>query len=183
MRATVKKSSFIKVLAISLIAIMGGIMSSAEAAQNSDLSKRIQVLEDRAAIKEVVDTFSILADQKETQKQTLLFTEDATVETYVGEKVVALLKGREQIGQAFAGFLKNFDVVYHINGQQTITLNGDVADTISYCEVTLVGMENGKRIKVVSNVHYKDKFVRQNGKWLISSRTANFAFQDKGEVK
>ena len=36
---------------------------------------------DRMAIKNSVDTFSILADQKETQKQTLLFTEDAIVES------------------------------------------------------------------------------------------------------
>jgi hypothetical protein len=30
------------------------------------------------------------------------------------------LKGRKQIGDAFASYLSLFDVVYHINGQQTI---------------------------------------------------------------
>src|SRR3954466_4599647 len=87
----------------------------------------IQAIEDRIALKNLVDIFSTLADQKETQKQTLLFTEDAVSETYVNGRVVSSLKGRKQIGDTFAAFLNTFETVYHINGQQTVTLNGDKA--------------------------------------------------------
>jgi hypothetical protein len=41
---------------------------------NQDLAARIAGLEDRAAIKQVVDRFSVLADVKKTQEQTVLFT-------------------------------------------------------------------------------------------------------------
>ena len=41
------------------------------------LEQRIEAIEDRMAIKNVVDTFSTLADTKEVELQGLLFTEDA----------------------------------------------------------------------------------------------------------
>jgi len=47
--------------------------------QDADLAARIQLLEDRASIKNVVDTFSVLADVKDVDTQVLLFTEDAEV--------------------------------------------------------------------------------------------------------
>lgn len=41
-------------------------------------------VEDRADLRTLIDTFAILADRKEIQEQVLLFTEDATVDSYVG---------------------------------------------------------------------------------------------------
>jgi hypothetical protein len=46
-------------------------------------------IHDRIALKNLVATFSILADQKEIGKQILLFTEDAVSETYVNGKIVS----------------------------------------------------------------------------------------------
>ena len=66
---------------------------------NEDLATRIAVLEDRAAIKQLVDRFSVLADVKKTQEQTVLFTEDATVSTTVNGQVVSSLRGRQQLGE------------------------------------------------------------------------------------
>lgn len=149
---------------------------------NDNLSKRVSEIEDRIAIKNLVDTFSILSDQKEAQKQTLLFTENASVETLRGGQVVSSLKGRKQIGDAFAAFLDNFETVYHINGQQTVALNGDKASGISYCAVTLIGTENGRKMKTTIGVYYNDEYVRENNRWLIANRKATFAWQDKQEM-
>lgn len=137
---------------------------------------------DRMAIKNSVDTFSILADQKETQKQTLLFTEDAIVESVSQGRPGTILKGRKQIGDAFAAFLALFDTVYHINGQQTVAINGDKAHGISYCLVTLIGNENGKKMKTTLGVYYNDDFVKKDNQWLISKRVSTFAWQDKTEL-
>ena len=52
-------------------------------------------------IKNVVDTFSILADTKEIDKQVLLFTEDGVVESISNGQNSIVLKGREQLQQAF----------------------------------------------------------------------------------
>jgi hypothetical protein len=135
-----------------------------------------------AALKNLVDTFSNLADQKHVDKQILLFTEDATVESFFGEQMVSSLAGREQIGAAFAGYLGNFDTVYHHNGQQTVELQGDTATGVSYCLVVLIGMENAKRIKNTSGVYYHDHYVRRGGEWLIDKRVSHFTWQERSEM-
>src|SRR5688500_15604905 len=57
------------------------VSTMAQTANDRSLAERVQRLEDRAALKNLVDTFSNLADRKDVQKQVLLFTEDATVES------------------------------------------------------------------------------------------------------
>lgn len=44
-------------------------------------------------------------------------------------------------------YLKNLEAVYHFNGQQTETINGDKASRVSYCMVTLIDVENDKKMK------------------------------------
>ena len=89
-----------------------------------------QQTEDQLALKRLVDTFSNLADVKDVDAQVLLFTEDAEVISKSGGQVFTC-KGRKEIGKAFAGFLAGFDVVYHLNGQQTVDIDGDKATGIS----------------------------------------------------
>ncbi|TKZ30353.1 nuclear transport factor 2 family protein [Brachyspira catarrhinii] len=135
-------------------------------------------IENRMALKELVDTFSILADKKETDAQTFLFTEDAEVYTYNEGELTTILKGRDEIGKAFGDYLSLFETVYHINGQQTVNIDGDKADGISYCQVVLVRIENGKKIALIRGVYYNDEYTNIDGKWLISKRTSNFVWSD-----
>lgn len=158
--------------------VAGGNTAGNAAGQNTTMKN----IEDKIALKELVDTFSNLADTKEIQKQTLLFTEDATVESYSDGKQTSSLTGRKRIGDGFASFLNNFETVYHINGQQTVTINGDKATGVSYCLVTLIGDENGKKMKSTMGVIYNDEYVRQNGNWLIAKRRSNFAWREKQEL-
>lgn len=145
--------------------------------------QRIAAIEDKMAIKEVVDIFSNLADTKEIDKQVLLFTEDGIVESGSGDRKMTL-SGRKQLFDAFSGYLANFSIVYHQNGQQTIDeLTNNTAKATSYCRVVLVGEQNGKQMKTTMYVMYKDEFVKQNGKWLIKKRNSNFVRTEVEEVK
>jgi len=155
----------------------------AQTNKQNNMESRIQAIEDKMAIKNVVDTFSILADVKDIKTQVLLFTENATVDSRVNGQPGMTLSGRKQIGDAFGAYLSTFETVYHINGQQSVTLKGDKASGISYCLVTLIGTENGKKMKTTMGVYYKDEFVKENGHWLISKRTSNFVWQEKLEVR
>lgn len=137
-----------------------------------------QQTEDQLALKRLVDTFSNLADVKDVDAQVLLFTEDAEVISKSGGQVFTC-KGRKEIGKAFAGFLAGFDVVYHLNGQQTVDIDGDKATGISYCYVTLIG--GGKRNQ--SGVRYHDTYVKQNGHWLIRKRESDFMFTVVEDIK
>lgn len=151
-----------------------------EANAQTDLNSLTEI-KHKMAIKQVVDTFSILADTKEIDKQVLLFTEDGVVESKVnGQSTV--LKGRQQLFQAFSGFLSNFHIVYHQNGQQTVELNGDRANSTSYCRVILIGKQNGKDVKTTFYVIYRDQFVNKEGKWLIAHRISNFVHTENEPI-
>src|SRR5687768_16723737 len=155
----------------------------AQKMNNKTVKQRLADIEDKMAIKFVVDEFSNLADTKEIGKQVLLFTEDGTVTSISNGQPSAPLVGREQLKQAFSGFLSNFHTVYHQNGQQTINLQGNKAEAVSYCRVILVGKQNEKEMKTTLYTIYKDVFVKENGKWFIKHRTSNFVHREVEEVK
>lgn len=167
-------------LALTTLIAITFLPISLQAKQMNDAGTeaRLKALEDRAELKALVDTFSNLADGKEIAEQVLLFTPDAEVESYFGYRLVSKLHGREEIAKAFGGYLSQFDVVYHMNGQQTVELQGDHATGTSYCLVVLIGTRDGKQTRETSGVIYHDVYVRTNGGWLISKRTSRFTWQD-----
>lgn len=138
--------------------------------------------EDRTALKELVDKVSILADKKDFQNQVQLFSKNAVSETFANGTVILKLNGRKEMVEAFSDFLKNFETVYHFNGQQIINISGDKATGTSYCLITLIGIEKGKKIKTKIGAIYYDNYVRENNSWLISKRIGNFEWQEKSEV-
>ena len=143
---------------------------------------QIQEILDRQALKDLVDTFSNLADEKRVAEQMCLFTEDAQVTTYMGGQLFADMKGRAQIEEVFTGFLANFHTVYHLNGQHSVTLQGNEASAIHYCHVVLVGDQAGKNIIHNHGVRYQDEYVKAHGKWLIKKRIAHFMVSDSREL-
>ena len=177
-RNIVKKS----LLLIALSFLLSVSLEAQTMKNDNDLQKRIREIEDRIALKELVDTFSILSDKKDVRSQVLLFTASATVETYRKDVLVTKLAGRKQMEDVFGAFLKNFETVYHFNGQQTVTISGDKASGVSYCMVTLIGVEGAKKMKTSIGVYYHDEYVRENGRWLIAKRRSVFDWEDKREL-
>ena len=135
------------------------------------MESKIKLIEDQLALKRLVDTFSNLADNKDVKSQMDLFTEDAEVISKTKDQTFKS-KGKEEISKAFSGYLALFDIVYHLNGQQTVDIKGDTATGTSYCCVTLIG--KGKKNQ--SGVRYHDTYVKKNGKWLIKKRESDFMF-------
>ena len=134
---------------------------------------------ERQALKDLVDTFSNLADEKRVAEQMALFTPDAQVNTYIGGKLFAEAKGTAEIEQVFSSFLAQFHSVYHLNGQHTVTFRIETeAEAINYCAVKLVGEQDGKQVLQDHSVRYQDTYVKQDGQWLISQRIANFMISE-----
>ncbi len=164
---------------ISIILLAICLTSRAQKNDNNSINQ----IEDRIALKELVDNFSILADLKDVNKQVLLFTENATVESFINGKSNGIISGRKQIGDVFSNFLNLFEIVYHLNGQQTVKIDNNSATGISYCQVTLIGTENGKKMKTTFGIYYNDDYVKQENHWLISKRKSFFVWQEKEELK
>ena len=141
-------------------------------------NQRMNQIEDRLALKELVDEFSILADKKDVAAQMNLFTENATVESFRNGVSNSMLTGKEEIGNAFFNFLSLFETVYHINGQQSVEIKDNKAAGISYCLVVLIGEQDGQKMKTTLGVSYEDEYIKQNGKWLIANRKSYFNWQE-----
>ena len=166
---------------ITFIILALWLTTQAQKVKTNHNNKTMTQIEDRLALKELVDIFSILADQKKTQEQTLLFTENAEVVSIMNGLPSPPLVGRKQLGETFANFLNLFETVYHLNGQQTVSISGNSATGISYCQVTLIGTENGKKMKTTFGVIYNDEYLKINGHWLINKRQSNFTWTEKTE--
>lgn len=140
----------------------------------------MNVMEEKMALKELVDTFSILADQKDTDAQAMLFTENATLKSYRGNELIARQDGRQAIGEACGQFLALFDTVFHMNGQQVVTLTDDThAHGTAYCQVVLIGKNTeGQRMMTTQGTCYDDQYIKLDGKWLIANRTSHFVWSD-----
>lgn len=146
------------------------------------LEHRLQQLEDRVAIKEIVDTFSNLADVKDIAAQMYLFTENAVVETYMDGQLFARMTGRAEIAAVFSSFIANFDAMYHMNGQLLIGLNGDHATGQHYCQVALIATAGAKKTLNSNGVIYRDTYVRTADGWKISERIARFTWRNTAEM-
>ena len=140
-------------------------------------------IEDRIKLRELVDVFANLADEKKAKEQGDLFLEDGMLEFQMGlDGELQNIKGREELSKAFAATIDPCKSVYHINGQQTVEINGDTAKGISYCQATLVNEENGKDVVTVNSVRYKDEYAKVNGKWYIKKRRTTFIITEKREL-
>lgn len=141
-------------------------------------AQNLSEIQDRLALKELVDTFSNLADTKDIPSQIQLFTKDAVVESFRNGVSVSKLTGHDEIGGAFEAFLSNFEVVYHQNGQQTVSIDGDHASGISYCTVTLISNSDGVNVMTKFGVRYSDEYSKKGGKWLIKNRKSYFMWEN-----
>ena len=143
----------------------------------------IKELEDRVALKELIDRFSILGDQKDFKNQVQLFTENAVSETLAAGTVILKLEGRKVMAKAFSKFLEGFETVYHFNGQHVVSINGDDATGICYCKITLIGSEEGKKVKTTIGARYADEYVKLENVWRIARRVGTFDWQEKLELR
>ena len=134
-------------------------------------------LVDRMALKELVDTFSNLADTKDVDAQLDLFTQDAVVMSYRDGALVSTLKGKKEIGDAFRNFLGLFSTVFHQNGQQTLEINGNSAKGIAYCTVVLIGEVDGIKSMTTYGIRYEDTYERSAERWLIAERRSHFIWE------
>lgn len=92
------------------------------------------------------------------------------------------LTGRKQIGKTFGQVLNSNEILYHFNGQNTVTLNGDMAEGTVYCITYLINTVDDKKIKTTMAIHYKDEYIRENGKWFISKRTSIFDWTERNTL-
>lgn len=144
-----------------------------------------EIMQAKMELKELVDTFSNLADVKDAASQGELFLPEGTLEFQMGfDGEINHIEGREALVEAFANTIGPCKAVYHINGQHSVTLNADciAAEGTAYCQATLVNEVDGRDIITTSYVRYADIYEKVDGKWYIRRRRTTFLISDKHEL-
>src|SRR5579863_336899 len=97
-----------------------------------NIEQRLHELEDRIAIRELIDQYTYTADTRDAEGQMAIFTEDTNFEVYMDEQVPTptyVITGRDNLRPVFDDLNQYFSTM-HFNGQSTVKPNGDKATGI-----------------------------------------------------
>jgi SnoaL-like domain len=138
-----------------------------------NIEERLQQLEDRVAIRELIDQYAYCADTRDAQGQMALFTEDTRFIVFMDAKSsepTQVINKRADLFPVFDN-LKTYRTTMHFNGQSTVLqLNDNTATGITYCIAHHQTIKDSGQKLMIANIKYHDSFVKQNGKWLFSGR-------------
>ena len=137
-----------------------------------NIEQRLQELEDRIAIRELIDQYTYCADTRDARGQMAIFTEDTNFEVYMDEKLptpTQVVTGRKNLLPVFDDLNQYFSTM-HFNGQSTVKPAGDKATGITYCRAYHLKVADGVQKLMIAGIRYYDTMVKQDGIWLFSER-------------
>jgi len=127
-----------------------------------ELSKRIQVIEDTEAIKQLMYTYADICDDNHNPERiNSVFTEDALWE---GGGDLGVFEGHDQIKAAFEDFSTAIDFSRHHLNSPIIEINDHKASAKWY----MIGVFDKDGDESISTVTYTGEYIKEDGEWLIS---------------
>jgi hypothetical protein len=137
-----------------------------------NIEQKLQELEDRIAIRELIDQYAYCADTRDAKGQMALFTPDTNFEVYMDDKSSSptqVINNRQDLFPVFDN-LNTYFATMHFNGQSTIKLNGDRANSITYCRAYHLNIQEGMQKLMIAGIRYYDIMVKQDDEWLFAER-------------
>jgi uncharacterized protein (TIGR02246 family) len=136
------------------------------------LARRIDRLESRNAITELVATYGRACDDHDMTLLMTLFTEDACLDTPSG---LMQAQGRDAICTMFEQVLATRGPSFHWSHDHTITF--DDADDNAASGLTLSHAETSPGgVVSVAAMRYEDAYRREAGMWKFARRTLHFLY-------
>jgi hypothetical protein len=134
----------------------------------------LEILKIKEELRNLIDAYAYLGDEKKISEQMGLFTTDVIYKAYMGDFLAANVSGTENLEKEFSGHASLVKTYFTMNGQHTVKLDGDTATGVSFSQIKMIRASEGKNTITDYSVKYDDKYVCQNGKWLIKERTGYF---------
>ncbi|MBE9462098.1 nuclear transport factor 2 family protein [Dyadobacter subterraneus] len=133
-----------------------------------------QILKDKEELRNLIDAYAYLGDEKKISQLMDLFTDDLQYKVYMGNALVVDVEGRENMERDFDEHSTQVKTYFTLNGQHTVQIDGRTATGISFTQIKMVREADGKDNITDYSVRYDDQYVFQGEKWLIKQRTAHF---------
>jgi ketosteroid isomerase-like protein len=134
----------------------------------------LEFLQAKEDLRQLVDAYASLGDEKKISEVMALFTPDAVYSVYMGGIQVARTTGTEALEKEFSGHAAAVKTYFTLNGQHTVNVTGDTATGVSFTQIKMVRASEGPDVLTDYSVRYDDQYVRQGDKWLLKERTAHF---------
>ncbi|MBO9675619.1 MAG: nuclear transport factor 2 family protein [Sphingobacteriaceae bacterium] len=134
----------------------------------------LEILKTKEELRDLIDTYANLGDDKRIAEQMKLFTQDATYKVYMNGIELANTSGTATLEKEFSAHAAEVKTYFTLNGQHTVKIEGDTSTGISFSQLKMVREKDGKEIITDYSVKYEDTYVCQDGKWLIKARTGHF---------
>lgn len=142
----------------------------------------LEILKDKEELRAVIDAYATLGDDKKLSEQMALFTPDTTYNVFMNGHQVVATNGRDQMEKDFAEHIAQVKTYFTLNGQFSVTVDGNTASGVSFSQLKMIRETEGKDVLTDYSVRYEDTFVRQDGKWLIKARIGHFIIIEAREI-
>ncbi len=144
---------------------------------SADFSERLDAIEAREAIRDLVVRYGMAVDDREMEQIAALFTKDAVFRHGDGAIVN---NGRKEIVDFYTDRLASFGATYHYADTHLIELDGaDDAHGI-VCAHAELAIEDATYITAL---RYHDKYQREDGVWKFAERSiAMLYFMDMADL-
>ncbi|SFF46966.1 SnoaL-like domain-containing protein [Paenibacillus algorifonticola] len=137
----------------------------------------LETIQAKLELRELVDAYATLTDEKRISDQMLLFTPDTQFKVYMSDQLVANVSGTAQLEEEFNGHVSLVKRYFSLNGQHVVNVDGDTATGVVFSHIKMLrDGEEGTEVLTDYSVQYHDVYVRQNEKWLIKERTSKYIF-------
>lgn len=135
-----------------------------------------QEMEDRIALKDLVDRYATESDKNNQDYYREIFRPDVKLKVYFGEALGMDINNVEDMITQYKAF-GAAKVSFHQNGQQVVNFIDEThAIGICYAIATLVTEEDGKDKLTLHAVRYYDKYEKVEGRWWIAERKQHFVY-------
>lgn len=134
----------------------------------------LEILKTKEDLRNLIDDYAYLGDEKKIAEQMELFTSDLSYKVYMGGALVADVSGRESMERDFNLHSSEVKTYFTLNGQHSVKINDETASGVSYSQIKMIREIEGKDVLTDYSVKYEDYYVKINGKWLIKDRVAHF---------
>jgi uncharacterized protein (TIGR02246 family) len=169
----------VKVIAGVITGLAAGLVLAtslrvADAAPRDKVAERLQRLEDRAEILELMSTYGATLDRRDFAAFGQLFAEDATYGGTAGTPTKGRAAIQEMLEKAITSNTSNLPKPNsHLFFNPSIQIDGDRATAQSKGAYTVPDQAPNQAFKatqLIFFITYKDTFVRRDGRWVFQQR-------------
>ncbi|WP_285693512.1 nuclear transport factor 2 family protein [Actinomadura sp. NBRC 104412] len=130
---------------------------------------------DRLALRDLVESYAAAVDARDADLLASLFTPGALLEVRRNDGTGSRYEGAAALPKLISALEANYQKTFHLVGNHRVTLDGDRAAGDTYCLAHHVFADDeGVPSTMEMLVRYLDRYIRDDGDWLIDRRTVTY---------